>query len=65
MTQHKIYLTDLIAWKIQQRILYAACSKGQKKLFCDLHGNYEVYKKGELILETDLGFKAVEKYNEL
>ena len=65
MTPHKLEFKDLIDWKNQQRILYASCSKSQKKLFCDLHGNYEVYKKGQLIIETSQAHQAIKEYNQL
>ena len=65
MTQNKINDDDLQAWKYNQRILYARCSKSKKAIFCDLYGNYEVYKKGELTLMTNQAYKAVKEYNQL
>lgn len=65
MTQNKLDANNLIDWKSQQRILYARCSKSKKALFCDLYGNYEVYKKGQLIIETNQAYKAVKEYNQL
>ena len=62
---HKLYANNLIDWKSEQRILHASCIKFKKMLFCDLHGNYEVYKKGELTLITNQAHKAIKEYNKL
>ena len=62
---HKLDANNLIDWKSEQRILHASCIKSKKMLFCDLHGNYEVYKKGELTLITNQAHKAIKEYNQL
>lgn len=65
MRKQEITANEITEWKNTQRLLYASCSKSQRKLFCTLSGNYEVYKKGELILETNQPYLAAKKYNEL
>lgn len=64
MTPHKINADDLQNWKYNHRVLYNRCSKSKKALFCDLYGNYEVYKKGELTLMTNQAYKAIKEYNQ-
>ncbi len=63
--KHKIDIEGLIDWQQKEKVLFASSSKEQKKLYCTLRGSYEVYHKGEKVIETIQPFVAMEKYNEL
>ena len=63
--RHQIDIEELSEWQQEQKVLFASSSKEQKRLYVTLRGSYEVYHKGEKVLETMQPFLAVEKYNEL
>jgi len=65
MANHTIELNFLIDYQSTEKVLYASSSTEKKKLYITLRGSYEVWHKGELILETIQPFMAVEKYNEI
>ncbi len=65
MKRHEIELTSLQEWQSEQKVIFASSSKEDKQLYCTLRGSYEVWHKGERILETMQPFTAVEKYNSL
>lgn len=63
--KHQIDIEGLREWQQEWKVLYASSSKDQKRFYCTLRGSYEVYHKGEKVLETMQLFTAIEKYNEL
>ena len=63
--RHQIDIEGLTEWVADQEILFASSSKEQKRLYVTMNGNYKVYHKGELVLETSMAYGAVKKYNEL
>lgn len=67
MKKYPIETHNLITWKNDVRVVYAAShGKGEnKRLECDLHGNYFVYDHKQLIIETNQPSKAVEAYNNI
>jgi len=65
MKRHEITIEGLLEFHDQYRITYATDSKSNKQLYCKLTGSYEVWHKGEKILETVQPFTAIEKYNSI
>ena len=61
--KHEIKIEELIEWRKTQEILYASSSTEQKRLFVTLKGEYKLYHKGELKLETHNIIAAVANYN--
>ncbi len=65
MNNNEITIEELRDWASMHTVLYAVDTKSDKKLYCTLRGSYEVWHKGEKILETMQPFTAVEKYNSI
>ena len=64
-SKHTVELEQVIKFQQKQKVLCARSTREEKELYCTLRGSYEVYHKGEKVLETIQPFTAVEKYNNL
>lgn len=65
MKIHTVNEEALKEWQLTEKVLFASSSREDKQLYCTLTGGYEVWHKKELILETILSFRAVDKYNSI
>ena len=62
---HQIQLNPFIEWQQEQTVTYASDSKSKKVLKCTLMGGFQVWHKGEMVLQCMQPFQAVEKYNSI
>lgn len=65
MNNHTLDIKEFIDWQQKQLVRYAHSTREQKTLYCKLGGGYEVWHKGEKVLECIQPIAAIEKYNSL
>lgn len=61
----QLEVNELIEWVSKSSTMYAKCSISDKELKVAMNGSFQVYHKGEIVLECIQPFRAVEKYNSL
>lgn len=58
-------ITDFTEWLQKTTTMYAKCSVSDKELKVTFNGVFQIYHKGEKVLETIESFVAIENYNEI
>lgn len=61
----EVKITELNAWRMGFKEMFAKCKEAKKRLYCTFRGTFLVYHYGNLVLETESQTKAVEKYNSI
>lgn len=63
--KHEVDVNGLIDFQNEKLVLFARSSKENKTLYATLRGSYEVWHKGEKVLQTTTPVIAVKKYNSI
>lgn len=58
-----IQVNDLIEFKENEEVVFAYCSKTNRKMTISLNGNFKLYKNNELKYEVMQPYQAVELFN--